>query len=257
MTDSTRFKIISFYEFKRLEQISPLPEMRERLRSIMSETGVRGTIIIAPEGFNSSVCGTSEQMAGFVPAVEALFETKLLCRSSFHDEAPLRKIDVKVRREIVTLRKDVEMSLAAGTHVSPSEWNSIISDEETFVLDARNDYEYRNGTFARAVNPGTARFSDLPGFVAANLDPAKHKRVAMFCTGGIRCEKFAPFMKEKGFENVYQLDGGILNYLEVMPDSESLWNGECFVFDERKTVDHKLRKGTGPDYSLRGANKRR
>ncbi len=250
------YQIVTFYEFKLLEKIADLKVIREQLKDIMRETGVRGTIIIAKEGFNSTVCGTPDQITRFLPAVEDVFQTKLSCKLSLHDNAPLRKIDVKIRPEIVTLRKEVEIGLAVGTHVSADEWNSIISDDDTVVLDTRNDYEFRNGTFRRAINPGTAKFSELPEFVAENLDPAKHKKIAMFCTGGIRCEKFAPFMKKLGFETIYQLEGGILRYLEETPPEKSLWEGECFVFDERKTVDHDLKKGQGPDYSLRGANKR-
>ncbi len=254
MTESEQFQIITFFEFKPL---CDLALIRQSLKDVMFETGVRGTIVIAEEGFNSTVCGKPQQIATFVPAVEEIFQTRLRYRSSLHDTAPLRKIDVKIRPEIVTLRKNVEISLGEGTHVSPHDWNSLIQDEETFVLDARNDYEYMSGTFRGAVNPGTRKFSDLPRFVAEHLDPAVHKRVAMFCTGGIRCEKFAPFMKQLGFENVYQLEGGILGYLDETPQDESLWEGECFVFDERKTVDHNLKKGDLPDYSLRGHDKRR
>lgn len=257
ITDDQQIQIITFYEFKRLEEIADLSVIREHLKEVMRETGVRGTIIIAKEGFNSTVCGTPAQISAFIPAVEDIFRTSLEYKSSLHDQAPLRKIDVKIRPEIVTLRKEVEIELGKGTHVSALDWNSIISDDETVVLDTRNDYEYRNGTFRRAINPGTAKFSDLPKFVSENLDPAKHKKVAMFCTGGIRCEKFAPFMKKLGFETIYQLEGGILRYLEETSPEESLWEGECFVFDERKTVDHSLKKGEGPDYSLRGENKRR
>lgn len=257
MTEVQQFQIITFYEFRRLEEIAGLQIIREQLKDVMRETGVRGTIIIAKEGFNATVCGTSGQIGAFIPKLESIFQTKLVLKSSFHDNAPLRKIDVKIRPEIVTLKKEVEIELGAGTHVSPHDWNSIISDSETVILDTRNEYEYRNGTFRGAINPGTVKFSDLPGFVAERLDPAKHKRIAMFCTGGIRCEKFAPYMKGLGFETVFQLEGGILKYLEETPADESLWEGECFVFDERKTVDHELKKGSGPDYSLRGKDKRR
>ena len=151
----------------------------------------------------------------------------------------------------MTLKKQVKIKLGENTHVDAKEWNKIISDPETLVLDTRNDYEYQTGTFRGAINPGIAKFSELPSFVEENLDPQKHKRVAMFCTGGIRCEKFAPYMKEIGFKEVYQLEGGILKYLELTPNEESLWTGECFVFDERITVDANLQKGTEPDRSQR------
>ena len=143
---------------------------------------------------------------------------------------------MRVKPEIVTLKRTVDLDLSEGTKVSPAEWNEIISDEDVYVLDTRNEYEVEFGTFAGAVDPKTRKFSDLPQFVAENLDPAKHRRVAMFCTGGIRCEKFAPYMKGLGFEEVYQLEGGILRYLEEVPADESLWQGECFVFDGRIAV---------------------
>lgn len=254
MNPTMKYQIITFYEFKPLSELSAL---RQQLRDVLIETGVRGTIIIAGEGFNSTVCGMPEQIAAFVPAVEEILQTRLNYRSSFCESAPLRKIDVKIRKEIVTLRKDVEISLGEGTHVSPTEWNALLEDGETLILDTRNDYEYRSGTFRGAINPGTEKFSELPGFISQHLDPAVHKRVAMFCTGGIRCEKFAPFMKQLGFDEIFQLSGGILRYLDEMPQKSSLWEGECFVFDERKTIDHDLNKGKLPDYSLRGQNRRK
>ena len=128
-------------------------------------------------------------------------------------------------------------------------WNRLITDPDVIVLDTRNEYEYKSGTFRNAVNPGTEKFNDLPTFIEQNLDPKQHKKIAMFCTGGIRCEKFAPYMKERGFEEVFQLSGGILKYLEEVDPDESLWDGECFVFDERITVGNDLRKGTSPDLS--------
>ena len=149
----------------------------------------------------------------------------------------------------MTLKKSVDVSKGEGTHVGATEWNELISDPEVVVIDTRNDYEFRNGTFKRAINPETEKFSDLPKFVAENLDPNVHQKVAMFCTGGIRCEKFVPYVKALGFKEVFQLDGGILRYLEEVPKEASLFEGECFVFDGRRTVDETLRKGIGPDYS--------
>ena len=242
------FQIISFYEFKRLDR---LDELKALFRDAFVDTGIRGTIILADEGYNGMVCGRPEEIASFIKITEDALDTRLTLKISHHETAPFRKIDVKIKPEIVTLKKAVDISLGEGTHVPPSDWNSIISDPETLVLDARNDYEYMTGSFRGAVNPHTTKFSELPQFVAENLDPAKHKKVAMFCTAGIRCEKFAPYMKELGFEEVYQLEGGILKYLEETPADETLWQGECFVFDERTTVDATLRKGFGPDHSQR------
>ena len=242
------FQIITFYEFKSLRRES-LAQLKSALRELMERYSMTGTIILATEGFNATVCGERSSVEQFVAEAEHKLETRLDLKSSFHAESPFRKIDVKIKPEIVTLKKDVEIGKGVGTHVGPAEWNELISDPSVVVLDTRNDYEFRNGTFAGAINPGTEKFSDLPRFVETNLDPEKHPTVAIFCTGGIRCEKFAPFMKERGFKNVFQLSGGILRYLEQVSEEESLWEGECFIFDDRRTLDKDLCKGTGPDYS--------
>ncbi len=254
MEGEDQIHIISFYEFKDMLAVGDLDRSRAALRASLIDLDVRGTIIIAAEGYNGMVCGREENISLFIGRLEEILETKVAHKSSFHSAAPFRKIDVKIKPEIVTLKQAVDISLGSGTHIKPHEWNAIISDPETLVLDARNDYEYQTGTFRGAVNPNIAKFSELPMFVIENLDPAKHKRVAMFCTGGIRCEKFAPYMKQLGFDEVYQLEGGILKYLEEIPAEELLWEGECFVFDERTTVNEKLTKGSGPDYSQRHAN---
>lgn len=240
-------QIITFYEFKRLEK---LPEIREKLTAAMRENSILGTIILAVEGFNSTVSGTKENIEKFVRLLEEILDTKIKFKTSFYDENPFRRVYVKVKPEIVTLKKFVEIEKGIGTHVSPREWNEIIKDEEVYILDTRNDYEFQVGSFKKAVNPQTEKFSDLPQFIEENLNPATHKKIAMFCTGGIRCEKFAPYMKQIGFENVYQLEGGILKYLEEIPEAESFWEGECFVFDQRISVDENLEKGSSEDLSV-------
>lgn len=242
---------MSFYEFKALQEVGPVEEIKAALKQALIDFGVRGTIIIANEGYNGMVCGMPDTIPDFVVRVENVLKTKLVYKISYHEKAPFRKIDVKIKPEIVTLKQPVDISLGRGTHVEPREWNSIVSAPDVVVLDARNDYEFQTGSFKGAVNPGISKFSELPAYVAENLDPAKHKRIAMFCTGGIRCEKFAPYMKHLGFEEVYQLKGGILKYLEEVPPAEILWEGECFVFDERVSVDKELRKGDLPDHSQR------
>lgn len=244
-----QFQIVTFYEFKKLALNGSLDEIKKRLRAAMSANSIKGTVIIGQEGFNATVCGRPEQIHTFLAIVESILQTKLVYKTSFHNETPFRKIDVKIKPEIVTLKQPVDIALGKGTHVPPKEWNAIISDPATIVLDARNDYEFRSGTFRGAINPGTEKFSDLPDFVAENLDPDKHRRIAMFCTGGIRCEKFAPYMKQLGFNEVFQLEGGILRYIHEISAEETLWEGECFVFDDRRTVDENLEKGNGPDYS--------
>ena len=243
-------EIVNGYEFKTFLE-SELPAIKESLAEAMRDTGVRGTVILAKEGFNASLCGTRDEIAAFIPRAEAILGTTLALKVSYADSRPLRKIDVKIKPEIVTLKQPVDIGLGEGTHISPAEWNELIRDPETLVLDTRNSYEFETGTFAGAVNPEIEKFSDLPQYVAENLSPENHKRIAMFCTGGIRCEKFAPFMLARGFQEVYQLKGGILKYLEEVPSGESLWEGECFVFDERTTHDNDLRKGVSWDRSKR------
>ncbi len=243
-----KFQIITFYQFRPFDQ-DQLFRIKAALREAMQEHAIKGTVILAEEGFNATVCGDPRNIDSFIKSAETILEAKLDVKASFHEECPFRKVDVKIKPEIVTLKQRVDISKGAGTHVTSAEWNALISDPEVVVIDARNDYEFKNGTFQRATNPGTEKFSELPNFVAETLDPNVHQKVAMFCTGGIRCEKFAPYMKQLGFKEVFQLEGGILRYLEQTPSDESLFEGECFVFDDRRTVDAELKKGVGPDYS--------
>ncbi|MGH9948452.1 MAG: rhodanese-related sulfurtransferase [Pyrinomonadaceae bacterium] len=239
-------QIITFYKFIRLDG---LDDIRDRLKTAMLENSIKGTIIIANEGFNSTVCGEPECIELFLLEISKIFDCEFNHKSSFHSEMPFRKSEIKIKREIVTLKQDVDISLGEGTHVDASEWNRVISDPEVLVLDTRNYYEVKNGSFKNAVNPQTEKFSDLPSAVEMHFDPNKHKTIAMYCTGGIRCEKFAPYLKSKGFENVYQLRGGILKYLETVAPDESLWSGECFVFDDRRTLTESLEQGIQKDYS--------
>lgn len=248
MSDKNSYQIITFYQFRRLPA-SELPGIRGALKRQMARLGIKGTIILATEGYNSTLCGRPESISHFMAEAEAILCAQLQYTSSFHRCPPFRRIDVKIKAEIVTLKRPVDISRGAGTHIAPQRWNDLIREPDVYILDARNDYEWKNGTFRGAVNPRTARFSELPEFAATNLDPTQHTKIAMFCTGGIRCEKFVPFMKQLGFREVYQLEGGILKYLEEVPPQDSLWQGECFVFDDRITVDRSLKKGTGPDHS--------
>ena len=255
MESAGQFQIITFYQFREFSA-DRLEELKALLRDAMNAHEIKGTIILATEGINATVCGSPSGIEHFVHVVEAALNSGLTLKSSFHDASPFNKIDVKIKPEIVTLKQRVDVSLGEGTHVDAARWNEIISDPTIVVLDARNDYEFRSGTFKGAVNPHTEKFSDLPSYVAENLNPEEHPKIAMFCTGGIRCEKLAPYMKQLGFREVFQLDGGILRYLEETPPEESLWEGECFVFDDRVSIDHDLRRGVSPDHSY-GKNKRR
>ncbi|MGL5048966.1 MAG: rhodanese-related sulfurtransferase, partial [Shewanella sp.] len=163
---------------------------------------------------------------------------------SFDDEMPFYRTKVKLKNEIVTMGiEGIDPLKVVGTYVKPQDWNALIADPEVILVDTRNDYEVQIGTFKNAVNPVTDTFREFPEYVKQNLDPAKHKKVAMFCTGGIRCEKSTAYLKEQGFDEVYHLEGGILKYLEEVKAEDSLWEGECFVFDNRVTVNHDLKKG--------------
>lgn len=247
-----KWKIGAFYRFIDLAQGDRLAVLRGTTKQEMELRAIVGTVIFAIEGVNATICGTDENVDLFVAWLSRAVGEQLSPKYSYANERPFRKIDVKVKPEIVTLKKEVDISLGAGTHVRPEEWNRIISDPEVLVLDTRNDYEFRTGTFDRAINPKTEKFSELPDYVEHNLDPAKHKKVAMFCTGGIRCEKFAPYMKSLGFESVFQLEGGILKYLEKVPTEQQLWRGECYVFDTRVSVDAELRPADAEDLSQEG-----
>lgn len=248
MKSALRYKIATFYKFLDL-QGSDLSLLRDDIGKAMREFGIVGTVVLASEGINSTICGRANDVDKFTIKLSSLLSCDLSLKYSYSDSPPFRKIDVKIKPEIVTLKKEVDIELGRGTHVPAADWNSLISDPDVLVLDTRNDYEFKTGTFERAINPRTEKFSDLPEYVAQNLDPAKHKNVAMFCTGGIRCEKFAPYMRSLGFENVYQLEGGILKYLEEVPAGQQRWNGECYVFDTRVTVDKTLSPGNSSDLS--------
>lgn len=243
------FQIATFYKFVDLSE-RDLSNLRTSVRSLMAKHSVLGTLILADEGFNSTVCGKPEDVSDFVSSLEVLLDAAIIFKSSFSNEAPFVRAKVKIKPEIVTLRKTVNIEAGVGTHVAPEDWNAVISRPDVMLLDARNHYEYASGTFAGSINPETETFSELPGFVDENLDPKRDKSVAMFCTGGIRCEKFAPYLKSLGFENVFQLEGGILKYLEVVPEDQQLWEGECYVFDKRVSVDQRLQKGNLPDKSV-------
>ncbi len=247
MQEAGNYRIITFYEFKKLGSAGYLKARRAALKELMLANSILGTIIVAAEGYNGTVCGTPEGITVFIDGIEKILETTLRFTESFHEERTFHKIKVKIKPEIVTLRKTVDIDRGRGTHVAPTAWNRIISQPGIVILDTRNDYEVEIGSFAGAIDPKAEKFSDLPKFVAENLDPLVHKKVAMFCTGGIRCEKFAPFLKEQGFEEVFQLEGGILKYLEETPHEDSLWRGECFVFDDRISVDHNLQQGKSDD----------
>lgn len=236
--------VAAFYKFVNLPDFA---EIREPLLSYCQAQGVKGSILLAAEGINGTIAATSKQ------AIDAVILwlrsdprlADLEYKESSAVSPPFERLKVRLKQEIVTLGlPEVNPNQQVGTYIAPSDWNQLISDPEVTVIDTRNDYEVRIGTFPRAENPQTRCFRQFPEYVRQNLNPNQHKKVALFCTGGIRCEKASAFMLAQGFAEVYHLQGGILKYLESVPAPESLWQGECFVFDERVAVQQGLAPGT-------------
>lgn len=221
-------------------------ELRDKLYQHLVLNKVKGTLLLAEEGINGTICGTREGIDAVRQwlAADGRFEG-LSYKESLADEPAFYRTKVKLKTEIVTMGvPGVNPQHIVGTYVKGEDWNRLIEDPDTILIDTRNDYEVAIGTFKNAVNPNTTSFREFPQWAADNLDKTKHKKVAMFCTGGIRCEKSTAYLKEQGFDEVYHLDGGILKYLEEMPEQNSLWQGECFVFDQRVAVKHGLEQGS-------------
>lgn len=218
--------------------------LRDKLREASVRLGMRGTLIVAGEGINGTVAGRPAAVDELVALIlaEPGFEGAEI-KFSMAAEMPFHRMKVRLKREIVTMGIDGVTPEMTAPHVPASDWNALISDPQTVIVDTRNDYEVRLGTFANAINPGTTSFREFPAWLEANRDRLEGKRIAMFCTGGIRCEKATAHMRMAGFEDVHQLDGGILRYLEEVAPNESLWQGECFVFDERVAVGHGVAEG--------------
>jgi len=216
--------------------------MREPMLDKMRDINIKGTIILASEGINGGFAGTREQMDFFYAYIRSDSRlADLRFKETFDEKNPFEKAKVKLRKEIVTMGvKEVDPTKLSGTYLNPEEWHEFIKDPEVIIIDTRNDYEFELGTFKNAINPNTENFREFPEYVEKHLNDKKDKKIAMFCTGGIRCEKSTAYLKEQGFENVYQLHDGILHYIESMPKDESLWEGSCFVFDDRVAVDHNL-----------------
>jgi UPF0176 protein len=215
------------------------------LLALMLKYDVKGTLLLAQEGINGTIAGSRSGIDAILTYLQSDPRLAALSyKESYTDQPPFLRSRVKLKREIVTMGVEgIDPKQVVGTYVKPTDWNDLISDPNILLVDTRNDYEVQVGTFKNALNPKTDSFREFPGYVKQELDPEKHNKVAMFCTGGIRCEKSTAFLKEQGFDEVYHLEGGILKYLQEVPAEESLWEGECFVFDERVTVNHQLQRG--------------
>lgn len=236
----SNFEIAAFYKFK---PIADPMDLRARLARACRQAGARGILLIAPEGINGTIATAK---GGLQPLLKTIREESGFAdiepRLSFDDEMPFLRLKVRLKKEIVTIGDEaVDPNEAVGRYVAPEDWNELITQPDIVLLDTRNDYEVRLGSFKGALDPKTHSFSEFPSFVRQTLDPKKHKRIAMFCTGGIRCEKASHVMLKQGFEEVYHLKGGILAYLEKIPPSESQWEGGCFVFDRRVALGHGLK----------------
>ncbi|HEY1014732.1 MAG TPA: rhodanese-related sulfurtransferase [Herpetosiphonaceae bacterium] len=244
----TPTRIIALYHFADLADYAGL---REPLLALARDGGVRGTLLLAAEGINGTIAGPAAGVQAVLDWLAAVPQLAgLAWKESWADEQPFVRLRIRLKREIVTLGVPGVDPARGGAYVKPEDWNALISQPDVLVLDTRNHFEASIGSFAGAVDPGTVSFSQFPQYVRDHLDPERQPKVAMFCTGGIRCEKASAYLRQQGFAEVYQLEGGILNYLASVPREESLWRGECFVFDGRISVDHDLRPGS---YELRRA----
>jgi len=217
--------------------------LQQQLLDLLNSLNICGTLIVAGEGINGTVAGSRaaiDQMHKYL--LDSGF-TNMEYKESFSSEKPFRKTKVKLKKEIVTLGVEVQPRSQVGHYLNPEEWHDFIQQDDVILIDTRNDYEYKAGTFKNAIDPQTESFREFPDYVEKNLSDAKDKKIAMFCTGGIRCEKSTSLLLQQGFKEVYHLKGGILNYLEQIPAEQSLWEGECFVFDNRTGVTHGVQEG--------------
>ena len=233
------YHIATFYHFHTLPNIK---KKQKRLKSLMEQHDVKGTVLLAPEGVNGTISGLPKAVETVItrlrqwPGFEAL-----TCRITPHDQQAFERSKVKCKEELIALGEPADPTRQAGTYVAPQEWNALITDPDVTLVDARNDYEYYLGHFANARDPHTRKFRQLAEYTREALNPDTHKKIATYCTGGIRCEKYTAWLLDQGFEEVYHLEGGILSYLEEIPGEKSLWKGDCYVFDNRIAVGHGLK----------------
>ena len=240
--NNSNFTIITFYQFKRINDPAIL---KEELKKFCSFNKMRGTTIIAKEGINGTLAGLKDSIKIFVSLMSNKGFTNLELKYSYYKFMPFNRLKIKFKKEIVTFGlKYLDPEHKTGKHINVKDWNALIKGKDTLVIDVRNDFEFTLGTFQDAVNPHTKDFTEFKKYVDRELNNYKQKKIAMFCTGGIRCEKATSYMISQGFKDVNQLKGGILKYLEEIPKNNSIWNGECFVFDNRVSVQNGLKEGT-------------
>ena len=240
--------VMALYHFVHpLMSVERVSQLCESLKQLCEKSKILGTLLLATEGVNGTVSGSPQALdalAEFLLGQPEFSELQYKCSAAREGEAAFLRMKVKVKDEIVSFGRPVTPALRTGEHVGASDFNALLDDPEVVVVDTRNSYEVEVGTFPGAINPDTSTFREFPQFVENNLDPKSQPRVAMFCTGGIRCEKAAAYLLDQGFESVYQLDGGVLKYLETMEGrSDNRWAGECFVFDQRVALDVNLQPG--------------
>ena len=239
------YKVAAFYQFA---SIPDFRELREPLRAICARLKLKGSVLLADEGINGTLAGSTEAIDDFVKELRhgELFGGRLdnlELKFSTAAAMPFQRLKVRLKKEIVTLGDaSADPTRQVGTYVDPADWNALIAAPDTLVIDTRNAFEVAMGTFEGALDPGITSFGRFKDFAADHLDPARHRRIAMFCTGGIRCEKASAYLLARGFPEVYHLKGGILKYIEGVPETESRWRGECFVFDERVALGHGLQE---------------
>ena len=236
------FTIAAFYHFFDFPDFA---DHKQPLKDELTRLGIKGSLLLAAEGINGTLAGSRESIDLFLAHLKAhIVKGEFEHKESFHDRQPFGRTKVRLKKEVISLGEPVPSPLRVeglrGQYVEPADWNALIADPDTVILDARNSYEVHLGTFQNAIDPATRNFKQLPAFVRHNLADAKDKKIATFCTGGIRCEKFSSWLLDQGYKEVYQLKGGILKYLEEIPESQSRWQGECYVFDERIAVGHGL-----------------
>jgi len=233
---------VAFYKFVHFPNYT---SFQSKILNFCVERNIKGTILLAEEGINVTAAGTKKniyELLNFLKTDNRFSD--ITHKESYSEEIPFHRMRVKLKKEIVSLgRPNINLSNRSGIRVDPKNWNILLADPDVVLVDARNDYEYQIGTFKNAISPKTTNFREFPAFIKEKLNTKKNKKIAIFCTGGIRCEKASSYMLSKGFENVYQLNGGILKYMDEIETDKSLWEGECFVFDSRVSVDSELAEG--------------